>query len=416
MRRRSSRTTVVVELSTLMIVFVIALHGFLLFEKTGALHSTISYSDYTRSRRTTNQHRAIIITTTTNNSSSIVPVWLELTNRKRKFNNVSSVLSASASIASDDESIITYKNKEGLHHVCHGSSKDEDEDIIITEQQQVLHRRRRRRRHFAVLSSGIIVILVLVSSSTMSVFPKAIGKFFASINSFFKCYPFIASFLICAFKASSADAVAQFMSFNKKSSEVVPYQQQQQENKNKKNDDSDTATTATNDSSSITTATTTTTMSATTSSFFSFKRNLALLFYGGLYQGCGQQLIYNNLFSKLFGCGRHPRIVMMKVCFDMLLVQPGISLPIAYLIKAPIFGYSLTESIHKYINDIQQQNLLKHCWLVWAPTQIISFTIIPTHLRISFMACISFFWIILFSSISSSSSSSSTTTTTTTTI
>eukprot|EP00751_Fragilariopsis_kerguelensis_P018346 CAMPEP_0170840910 /NCGR_PEP_ID=MMETSP0734-20130129/4851_1 /TAXON_ID=186038 /ORGANISM="Fragilariopsis kerguelensis, Strain L26-C5" /LENGTH=228 /DNA_ID=CAMNT_0011208793 /DNA_START=579 /DNA_END=1261 /DNA_ORIENTATION=- len=224
-----------------------------------------------------------------------------------------------------------------------------------------------------------------------------VGRCAVSINSFFKYHPFIASFLICALKASSADAIAQFMSFttNKSSEEMVSYQQQQQQQEKKiiLNDDFDTTTPP---------ATTT-----KVSSVFSVKRNVALLFYGGLYQGCGQELIYNNLFSTVFGVGRHPRIVFLKVCLDMLVIQPCVSLPLAYLIKAPIFGSTLKESIQKYLQDIQQRNLLKHCWLVWAPTQLISFTIIPTHLRISFMAYISFFWIILFSSISSSSSSSS---------
>jgi protein Mpv17 len=135
---------------------------------------------------------------------------------------------------------------------------------------------------------------------------------------------------------------------------------------------------------------------------FSFKRNLALLCYGGFYQGCGQELIYNNLFSALFGAGTQLRTVMMKVCFDMLMVQPLVSLPIAYLIKAPIFGYSLADSMRRYASDVKHQNLLKTCWKVWTPTQIVSFTFVPTQFRISFMACVSFFWIIMFSSISSS--------------
>lgn len=134
---------------------------------------------------------------------------------------------------------------------------------------------------------------------------------------------------------------------------------------------------------------------------FSFKRNLALLFYGGLYQGCGQELIYNNLFSMLFGAGTQARTVMTKVCFDMLMVQPFLSLPIAYVIKAPIFGYSFSDSIRRYLVDVKQNRLLQQCWMVWTPTQIVSFMLIPKHLRISFMACVSFFWIILFSSISS---------------
>lgn len=190
---------------------------------------------------------------------------------------------------------------------------------------------------------------------------------FGSINSIFKNYPFLVSFLICAVKASSADCLAQFMSFRKNP---------QTEN----------------------------TKSSSAVSSFSFKRNLALLCYGGFYQGCGQELIYNNLFSTLFGTGTQLSTVATKVCFDQLLIQPLVSLPIAYAIKAPIFGHSLRDSIKNYVGDIKERNLLKKCWMVWTPTQILTFTVVPTHFRITFMACVSFFWIIMFSSISSSSS------------
>mmetsp|Transcript_26754 Transcript_26754/g.62852 ORF Transcript_26754/g.62852 Transcript_26754/m.62852 type:complete len:293 (+) Transcript_26754:245-1123(+) len=188
----------------------------------------------------------------------------------------------------------------------------------------------------------------------------------ASINSFFKYYPLIASFLICAFKASSADIFAQLMSFK---TSVAPRQSRVRR-----------------------------------SMPFSIKRNLALLCYGGIYQGCAQQLIYNNLFLALFGAGTDYRTVLMKVSFDMLLIQPILSLPIAYLIKAPIFGHSVSDSIRKYLEDVRKKKLLQTCWMVWTPTQIVSFTVVPPHLRISFMACVSFFWIILFSTLTSSAS------------
>lgn len=305
------------RIATTLLLFV-ALHGFSLFEKSRAFR-TASFTKRSRSTYST-----------TNN---FVGVCLPLTT-DRKFRTISSV----------DQSTICkirggFDGNNGPSSLCG-----------------------------VVRSAGIVVD---------SIIPSGI---FGSINSFFKYYPFIASFLICACKASSADCFAQFMSFKKSSLAS-------RENNNETND-SDATTTSSSRSMS-----------------FSFKRNFALLCYGGFYQGCGQALIYNNLFSALFGVGTQPRTVMMKVSFDMLMVQPLVSLPIAYLIKAPIFGYSLADSMRRYVNDVKQQNLLKKCWMVWAPTQIVSFTFIPTHLRISFMACISFFWIILFSSISSSPSS-----------
>lgn len=180
-----------------------------------------------------------------------------------------------------------------------------------------------------------------------------------------------------ALKASLADFFAQYMSF--KASSISP---QDSEN---------------NDASSS---------ELSRRMPVSFKRNLALLCYGGCYQGCGQDIIYNKLFTALFGAGTHLRTATIKVVFDMLMVQPFLCLPIAYVIKAPIFGYSVSESLRKYLRDVRHGRLLQTCWLVWTPAQMLCFTVIPTHLRISFIACISFFWLILFSTISASPSDS----------
>jgi len=213
MRRRTRTTVRVVGLElrgrTLMIfVFVIIaliIHGFLLFEQTGALHSTRSYSDSTKSRIATNQHGATSTTRSDKSLSIVVPVWLQhqLTNRKRKFNHgvPASVLSVSATTAtcSDDKSIIIFKKKE------EPMSHDRNEEVkSSTDQQHILHHRRHRyhhRRRIAVLLS-IILLLVSSSSSTISGFPpKAmVGRCAVSINSFFKYHPFIASFLICKYE------------------------------------------------------------------------------------------------------------------------------------------------------------------------------------------------------------------------
>jgi|EP00979_Chaetoceros_neogracilis_P013532 hypothetical protein len=134
---------------------------------------------------------------------------------------------------------------------------------------------------------------------------------------------------------------------------------------------------------------------------FNIKRNLAFICYGGFYQGCCQEYIYNVLFTSLFGAGSAFKNVAMKVSCDCLLVCPLVGLPIAYLIKAAVFRHSVGEAYSRYMTDIKENKLLKRCWSIWAPAQCLSFAFVPTHLRISFMACVSFFWIIILSSISS---------------
>lgn len=136
---------------------------------------------------------------------------------------------------------------------------------------------------------------------------------------------------------------------------------------------------------------------------FDNMRNLSLFVYGGIYLGCGQELIYNHLFTILFGAKTTLRTVMAKVSFDMFVVQPLISLPIAYIIKALVMNESMKTAKNRYFADIRHNNLLQSCWMVWIPAQTVVFTVIPTHLRITFMASVSFFWLVLFSTISAAS-------------
>jgi len=195
----------------------------------------------------------------------------------------------------------------------------------------------------------------------------------APLNAFFVTYPYAAAFIICAFKASAADLVAQASTSQTAVAKLETRGGGATKNREK---------------------------------FFSFnmKRNLAFICYGGFYQGCCQEYIYNGLFTNLFGAGSAFKNVAMKVSCDCLLVCPLVGLPIAYLIKAAVFRYSIGEAFSRYVTDIKENQLLKRCWSIWAPAQCVSFAFVPTHLRISFMACVSFFWIIMLSSISSEKS------------
>ena len=130
------------------------------------------------------------------------------------------------------------------------------------------------------------------------------------------------------------------------------------------------------------------------------RRNLAFILYGGAYQGVFQEHMYNHIFPILFGYGTSTLTVASKVLFDILFLNPMLCLPCAYLSKGAIFGYSPKEAIRRYINDIRQHGLLIKSWCIWLPVQCITFSIIPEYLRISFIAAVSFFWLIILSSVS----------------
>mmetsp|Transcript_45863 Transcript_45863/g.55174 ORF Transcript_45863/g.55174 Transcript_45863/m.55174 type:complete len:121 (+) Transcript_45863:570-932(+) len=113
--------------------------------------------------------------------------------------------------------------------------------------------------------------------------------------------------------------------------------------------------------------------------------------------------IFNEIFPILFGRETSILTVVEKVSCDMLFISPLICLPVAYLTKAAIFQYPFKEGISRYFSDLKNKGLLQRYWSVWIPVQSCTFSIVPEHLRIPFIAVVSFFWLIILSSISSDS-------------
>ena len=184
------------------------------------------------------------------------------------------------------------------------------------------------------------------------------------IGTFFKNYPYISSFLVTGMKGSFADAVAQISASSSSSDNDI-------ENDNK----------------------------------FDILRNIAFIMYAGGYQGCAQYFIYNKLFPVWFGAGSQLTTVMKKVAFDLLVLTPTLCLPCAYLTKATIFNgiglRSLKEGLKNYWHDVKYKGLVFKYWMLWGPVQSVTFSVIPAHFRIAFIAVISFFWLIILSAISS---------------
>ena len=174
------------------------------------------------------------------------------------------------------------------------------------------------------------------------------------VSEFYATYPLQSAVLTCGFKASVADGIAQVRSSNPLSQFNIE-----------------------------------------------MRRNLAYVLYGGIFIGLMCHLEYDHLFPFLFGTEQSLKIIAEKVIFDDFISAPLMWLPPAYFIKAVIYDYPLKEGLEKYITDIKDNELLMRYWSIWVPAQTISFSVIPDHLRVAFMASVSFFWFILFSTVSS---------------
>lgn len=203
-------------------------------------------------------------------------------------------------------------------------------------------------------------------------------------DAFWRNSPYLAAALTCGFKASAADYVAQ--------------RRQHQDNDKRLE-----ATTSTNTSTSLTSTTTgeKALVIKESTTRFDLKRNAAFLVYGSVYQGMAQEYIYNHLYPLFFGSGVDLFTVLSKVLFDLLIQTTLVTLPIAYLTKALLYNYSVGEALRRYVDDIRNHGLLTKYFVLWGPVQCITFSIIPEHFRVTFIALVSFFWLIILSTIAS---------------
>jgi len=94
-------------------------------------------------------------------------------------------------------------------------------------------------------------------------------------------------------------------------------------------------------------------------------------------------------------------VVLSKVAFNLFVQTPLLTLLLAYLVKALIYKHSPKEAMCRYSNDIKHEGLFKKYVLLWGPALCVTFSFIPEHFRVAFIACISFFWMIKLSQVAS---------------
>lgn len=193
------------------------------------------------------------------------------------------------------------------------------------------------------------------------------GKLQASglVDGLWKQHPYLAAAIVCAIKAAAADLVAQRR----------PQQQGPSQSGGKSNDKAVVPIDA--------------------------KRTLSFVLYGALYQGMVQEFIYNNLYSRMFGDSPTWAVIAAKVGFDAVFHNALICVPMAYIVKAIVFRYSLTEGLRRYRDDVLHHGLLIKYYCIWIPVNFCVYAFIPKHFRITTMAFVSFFWMTILSSIAS---------------
>ena len=127
-----------------------------------------------------------------------------------------------------------------------------------------------------------------------------------------------------------------------------------------------------------------------------WKRNAVFATFSAAYLGIGQHLVYNVAFARIFGTRTDMWTGLKKVIADSTVHVPMIYLPLYYPFKAVALGEgSVRDGLERYAHDAK--DVLTTYWSAWPAVHFISFTVCPVELRISFVASVSFVWLVYLS-------------------
>mmetsp|Transcript_7269 Transcript_7269/g.15867 ORF Transcript_7269/g.15867 Transcript_7269/m.15867 type:complete len:238 (+) Transcript_7269:230-943(+) len=130
-----------------------------------------------------------------------------------------------------------------------------------------------------------------------------------------------------------------------------------------------------------------------------WNRNAMFSIFGFAYLGCWQYVLYAKLFPKITPTitatvgkvATAPALVFLDQCIH----HPLMYFPAFYLLRGAMEGRDPRYSLEKCKNEMWEN--LKALWAVWVPAQLVNFSVVPLHLRVPFVAGISFLWCVILS-------------------
>ena len=121
--------------------------------------------------------------------------------------------------------------------------------------------------------------------------------------------------------------------------------------------------------------------------------------FGFLQMGCLQYYMYNKLFFQLWP-GVTFKQTMKKVLVDQFIYTPFIYFPVFYTLRGFINERRVNKQTLIFAKIMYKNNVmddLRRFWTIWIPGMWITFQIMPMHLRLPWIAGLSFFWVMILS-------------------
>lgn len=116
--------------------------------------------------------------------------------------------------------------------------------------------------------------------------------------------------------------------------------------------------------------------------------------FGFMYLGCFQYWLYNLIYFRWFP-GNTVLSTFKMVAFDQLIKHPFVYWPVFYTLQTFISERAINRETAHLVQRRYIENIKNDClalWSVWIPAQTITFGIMPLHLRLPWIAAVSFGW------------------------
>jgi len=125
-----------------------------------------------------------------------------------------------------------------------------------------------------------------------------------------------------------------------------------------------------------------------------WRRNAVFGGFGLVYLGCFQYYMYNFIYWRMFP-GLSIKMTAAKVIFDQLVLHPVCYFPVFYYFQQGINTREWGFTAFKRAMEVYGENFtadLPRLWAFWFPAQSVTFGLMPMHLRLPWVAFISFFF------------------------
>jgi len=131
---------------------------------------------------------------------------------------------------------------------------------------------------------------------------------------------------------------------------------------------------------------------------WNIRRAFSFSFFSAAWFGCGQHIVYNILFRRLFGECRSVLNIVKKVSLDTSVWGIGTCLPVYYAFENWALGGSPMAGL-KLLREEWYEQVAAYM-SIWPAFQFINFRYVPPNFRIAAIASASYGYLIILSFLS----------------